>query len=114
MCGSSRLVERQTTHAGVLPWIRGRPDLQLGGGARQRLCHVMYLPSEGTSLSVFHNWVGVGAGFHWHFSQSSRGGWDLSTAKKPNDQKTRLAGWSDSAFVQDGRLVVIKLNKPSY
>lgn len=38
----------------------------------------------------------------------------LSTAKNPNDQKTRLAGWSDSAFVQDGRLVVIKLNKPSY
>lgn len=39
----------------------------------------------------------------------------LSTAKNPNnDQKTRLAGWSDSAFVQDGRMVVIKLNKPSY
>lgn len=91
VCGSSRLVERQTTHAGVLPWIRGRPDLQLGGGVRQRLCHVMYLSSEGTSLSVFHNWVVVGGRFSLAcLSVQQR---RLGACQRPKSLTTKRPGW---------------------
>lgn len=67
----------------VVYWKGRRRDLQARRRGARRLLHLMYLPSESTSLWLFHTWGSsslhgsaftLSGGCYWHFCQY-RGGW---------------------------------------